>query len=163
MLQWSNRFVLVIVHNWNKQRLLSQILNATWFKLQFKNMAVNNRKVYYFILMVYADHLTFKDQTGKRYLGPTLTHRFPWITIVSHLHLCLWPGVCGKPLSCCGPCCPCVCSRDCQTCGAFCREGWHPRSRRASSRAGGPLLGGSWTSIWEPAETRAQVKHQESV
>lgn len=75
-----------------------------------------------------------------------------WITAVPHLHPCPWPGVCGQPLLCCGPCCRCVCFRDCQTSAAFCREEWRLRSR-ASSRAGGPLLDGSWMSIWESAET----------
>lgn len=74
------------------------------------------------------------------------------ITAVPHLHPCPWPGVCGQPLLCCGPCCRCVCFRDCQTSAAFCREEWRLRSR-ASSRAGGPLLDGSWMSIWESAET----------
>lgn len=76
---------------------------------------------------------------------------------MSHLHPCLWPGACGQPLLCCALCCRCVCFQGCQTSWAFCREEWRPRSL-ASFHAGGPLLDGSWTSIWESADTN-QTPH----
>lgn len=81
----------------------------------------------------------------------------PSVISVPHLRLCLCPGVCGRPLLCRALCCRCVCSQGCQTSGAFCREEWHLRSL-ASFHAGGPLLDGSWMSIWESVDT-SQTLH----
>lgn len=142
--KWSSRNILRCISSHVRHKVyFTRILNAAWFVSCFKDTAVNCWPP------------CFRRPNWKQpFEWNPDPCRFHWITIVSHLHPCPWPGVCGKPLSCCGPCCPRVCFRDCRTSGAFCREEWHPRSP-ASSRAGGPLLGGSWMSIWESADNKA--------